>query len=151
MLKKRISLQIMILVLLFCTALIIPNNVGIAFAKTTTLGQLKKIKKENVKLHEKNYPIGLWVSLYKCKGKVIRWDESVSTASSSYITYYKLKADDQTLKLICTIEKISYFDKKASTFKSKYKIQRVGSSKYVKLSKKKFKKLQKKYKVIKQM
>lgn len=150
MLKKRVILPIMILMLFFSISLIIPNNARIVFAKTTTLAELKKIKKENEKKHEKCLP-GPWVSLYKCRGKVIRWDESKSNTSSSYMTYYKLKADGQTLKLICTIWEKSYFDEKASAFKSKYKIQRAGSSKYVKLSKKKFKKLQKKYKVIKHM
>ena len=145
--KKGLILPIMILMIFFSISLIIPNNVRVVLAKTTTLAELKKIKKEN----EKNYPIGHWVSLYKCKGKVIRWDESVSTASSSYMTYYKLKADGKTLKLICAIKQKSYFDEREDTYKTKYMIKKAGSSKYVKISKKKLKKLEKKYKVIKQM
>ena len=132
----------------------VPENVNTAFAKTTTLRKLKKNKKENAEAHKKerkDYPHGLYFSLYRCKGKVVRWDEFLEHASTSYITYYKLKADGQTLKLICDIEQKSYYDEKASTYKTKYKIKRTGSSKYVKLSKKKFKKLEKKYKVIKQL
>lgn len=149
--KKRISIPVIILILLFSTVLIIPNNVSTAFAKTTTLKELKKIKKENYKMHEKQYLTGYWVCLYKCKGKVIRWDEYISGTGISAMTYYKLKADGQTLKLICTIEEKTYFDKKTDTYKSRYKIKNAGSSKYVKLSKKKFKKLEKKYKIIKEM
>lgn len=154
MLKRRLGLHIMMLMLIFNITIIIPDNANIVFAKTTTLRELKKNKKENTEAHEKerkDYPYGLYFSLYRCKGKVVRWDEFLEHASTSYITYYRLKADGKTLKLICNIAQKSYFDEKASTYKMKYKIKRAGSSKYIKLSKKKFKKLEKKYKIIKEL
>lgn len=150
MMKKRPGISIIIFMLIFGNTIMIPENANIAFAKTTTLRELKKDKRDADKLLEK-YHQGFWVSIYKCKHKVIRWESFKSGLSTSCITYYKLKADGQTLKLICDIEQKSYYDEKASTYKTKYKIKRIGSSKYVKLSKKKFKKLEKKYKVIKQL
>lgn len=150
MLKKWLGVSIIIITLFFSITIMIPDNVNTVFAKTTTLKELKKNKKDADKWLEK-YHQGFWVSIYKCKHKVIRWESFKSGLSTSCITYYKQKADGQTLKLICDIEQKSYFDEKAETYKAKYKIKRAGSSKYVKLSKKKFKKLEKKYKVIKQL
>ena len=139
----------LILALCFNSTLMLPKNISIVSAKTTTLRELKKLKKENDKLREKGTGYFYYLDVYKCKGNVIRQDSYKSSGGIVLTTYYKLKSDANTLKLICRIDKKSYFDEKTDTFKQKQSIQKANSSKYVKLSMKKLKKLEKKYKIIK--
>lgn len=133
----------------FSSILLSPNNASIVSAKTTTLKELKKQKKENDKLRKRGVGYFYYFVVYKCKGNVIRQDSYKSGSGIVLTTYYKLKADGKTLKFICHIDKKSYFDEKTSTFKQKQSIQKDNSSKYVKRSKKKLKKLEKNYKIIK--
>lgn len=147
--NRRMLLQICFLALCLSGVLLISNNASIVSAKTTTLKELKKEKKENDKLRNKRIGYFYYFDVYRCKGNVIRQDSYKSGNGRVFTTYYKLKSDGKTLKFICHIDKKSYFDEKTSTFKQKQSIQKANSSKYVKLSKKKLKKLENKYKIIK--
>lgn len=149
--NRRLLLQICFLALCLSGILLISNNTSIVSAKTTTLRDLKKQKKEDEELRNKGVGYSYYLDVYKCKGNVIRQDSYKSGNGIVLTTYYKLKSDGKTLKIICRIDKKSYFDEKTDTFKQKQSIKRANSSKYVKLSKKKLKKLEKKYKIIKAM
>lgn len=149
--KRWLIFSMLILLLSFSTAFVVPDNDNVVSAKTITLKKLKKQKGSLEKEHKKGHMHNLWFSLYKCKGNIIRWDEFLEHSSCSYTTYYKLQSDGKKLKFICTIEQKNYFDENADSYNSRYKIKKAGSSKYINLSNKKFKKLERKYKIIKEI